>query len=256
MQLKVLLIEDTRSHAVRFINKIQEEIGRDIQVEWRISLNAALQYLRSNEVDQIWLDACLPDIEDKEIPGALEALKRYVEPGEVRVLTEDTPEAEFRRKTRLSSQYDVVDKAQMPQMLEAIQQLLAKRSNSTSATTKVELARLEGQIIHLQYQQTEDRDRVNSLEQRLTRCEQQLSEFSIQLRLVSDQLKVLPDLQKSISTLLSLDEKEKRRNSTFTEIMKVLIPAVIGGAIAILTIFINAHIQKPQDRTPAPILTR
>jgi hypothetical protein len=238
MQIKVLLIEDQRANAIRFIDKIQEEMGRDVQVEWRISLMEALKFLKSgNEVDQIWLDTCLSDIEDKAIPGALEALKRYVEPGELRLLTQDVTETEFRTKIRVPSQVDVFDKSELTKMVEAVQQLLVRRSNPGTSTTRVELARLEGQIINLQHEQSEDRDRFNAGELRMTRIEASLNELVIQQRLMAEQVKLIPFLQERLSCNISFDERAKRRNLTFTELMKVVLPAVIGGA----TVLLGAH---------------
>jgi hypothetical protein len=252
MQIKVLLIEDQRANAIKFIDKIQEEMGRDVQVEWRVSMMDALKFLKAgNEVDQIWMDTCLSDIEDKAIPGALEALKRYVEPGELRLLTQDVTEAEFRKKIRVPSQVDIFDKSELSQIMESVQQLLVRRSNPGTATTRVELARLEGQIINLQHEQSEDKDRFNAGELRMTRIEASINEIVIQQRLMTEQVKLIPFLQESLSCTISLDEKAKRRNLTFTELMKVVLPAIIGG----ITVILGAHLHLPKptpSSSPSP----
>jgi hypothetical protein len=251
MQIKILLIEDQRANAIRFIDKIQEELGRDVEVEWRVTLMDALKFLKSgNEVDQIWLDTCLSDVEDRAIPGALEALKRYVEPGELRVLTQDVTEAEFRKKTRVPSQVDVFDKSELSKMTDAVQQLLAKRSSPGNATTRVEMARLEGQIINLQHSQSEDRDRFNAGELRMARMEASINELVIQQRLMSEQVKQIPEIQDGLACAVSFDEKAKRQNLTFTEIMKATLPAIIAGGVVILGSYVHIPSGPPSSSPP------
>jgi len=251
--IKVLLIEDQRANAIRFIDKIQEDLGRDVKVEWQANLMDALKFLKAgNEVDQIWLDTCLTDIEDKSIPGALEALKRYVEPGELRLLTQDVPESEFRKKIRVPPQVDILDKSELSQIMEAIQQLLVKRSNPGTSTTRVELARLEGQIINLQHEQTEDKGRFNTVDLRLSRIEASIAELTIQQRLMTEQVKLIPFLQESLACTVSFDERAKRRNLTFTEIMKTVLPAIIGGAVVLLGGYYHFN-TSPSSSPPSPI---
>ncbi|MGA7936474.1 MAG: hypothetical protein WCA35_23170 [Kovacikia sp.] len=143
--LRLLLIEDTPSDATLFCDQIQNSIGNDVDIEWKTHLGEAMAWLESgNEVDQIWLDPGLPDLGEKSIGKALATLKQFVEPGELRLISSNTPAI----ATQAQKQgVDVVAKEALisSEILQIVQTLLNKRSSGQLVSeTQVKIARLEG----------------------------------------------------------------------------------------------------------------
>lgn len=238
---KLLLIEDSSADATLFTDQIQNQLGSDIEIEWKTRLSDALAWLEAgNKPDQIWLDPGLPDL-GQGISKALTTLKKYVPAGELRLLSSTVSPSLARAAEQ--QQVEVLHKdATTTQVLQIVQELLSKRSGGTTA--RIETAKLEGKIAKLEYQLDISHTRLARIEATLER----LSTVSFEVGTVKEALNRIPQLEKALSELQKTSESTQQIRLKRWDVMQAIIVALISAAVAIGTILLA----KSPSPTPTP----
>lgn len=238
---KLLLIEDTPSDATLFCDQIQRQLGNEVEIEWRTRLSDALAWLEAGNVpDQIWLDPGLPDLREQNVGKALATLKGYVPIGELRLISSTIAPALASQAAK--HDVPVVEKGnESAQILQIVQDLLSKRSSG--ATTRVELARVEGAIAKLEYQVEANITRLDKIEEVIDR----LSTLAFEVGALKD----------SMNRLLQQGDKQQiqtKRVEARQAIALGLISGLVSLGVAAITIVAPKLIDK-WDAKPAAQLS-
>lgn len=218
--LHLLLIEDTSADATDFVNQIQNKYPKGVSIVWRQTLDEAFRYLATHEVDQIWVDKELPDFNGADIAEALRKLKSFVDPSELYLLSASNSIVGTPKGSKVVAQPSTGEE----KVLELVTQLLEKRSSS--GTTKVQFAQIEGKIATLKY-------RLERAEDILRDIPQKLDELAIEQRFIKDFLNTqIPAIERKLSGL-----EEKVREAKGSETSKIERWKIYGGiVVTVLTV--------------------
>lgn len=244
---KLLLIEDSPADAAQFCDQIQNELGNEVEIVWHTSLSAAMHWLKAegNKPDQIWLDPAL--LGTQNIGKNLALLKECVPPGELRLFG-STPSIVHREAQR--HEVEVVRKETDSQLLAIVQDLVAKRS-SGSGTVKIELARFEGTIAKLEYQVSENCNRLARVEQIIER----LNTINFELTAMKDAVNKIPAIQEQLAKSQGFKELRLKRMDFLQAVMISLISAGVAlGSIALPKII--DKLEHPNAPSPSPSQTQ
>lgn len=221
--LQLLLIEDNPADATEFINRIQARYPDGVAIAWKQTLETAFKHLKSHEVDQIWIDKELPELGRSNIAEVLSALKTYIDPSELYLLSISDSSTETLRDAKLVVKTGRDGDSQ--RILEIVTQLLQKRS---SGTTQVHFAKMEGQLAKLEY-------RVDKLDEALRGLPQKLEEIIIEQRLLKDLASRIPAIGEKISELESRVREQGSTAVTAVEKWKAIggIAAAVLGVVGV-----------------------
>lgn len=253
---KLLLIEDNPSDATLFCDRIQNELGSEIEIEWKTRLTDAMAWLEAgNRPDQIWLDPGLPDLGQQNLGKALSTLKKYVAAGELKLLSSTVAPSVARAAEQ--QQVQVLNKdATNTQVLQIVQELLTKRSGGTTA--RVEAAKLEGKIAKIEYQ-------VGSTLERLARIEaalERLATVAFEVNATREALNRIPPLEAKFKEFQQQLEAKIREFQQFREgsqqvrlkrmdMLQAIFIALISGGVALGTLALPKLL--PDQPTPLPL---
>ena len=239
--LNILLIEETAADATIFIDQLQNFAGRDINVVWHQKLQSALALLESGQAfDQIWLDPELSDL-TADIAKALAHLKRFVPPGEVRLIGQNFSPDDL--ITARKQHVDVVSTSNNRDVIEIVAELLKRRSSN--GTTRVEMARTEGALARLEWQVTQMSDMLKRTTDLAARNQDLIVGTQTELVFVKDLAKKIPDLESIVAAIKSgREEKQKiqfKRWELIVALITTLVVALVGPVLL-----------KLLDRSPSP----
>lgn len=231
----ILLIEDTQSDAITFIDRLQETWGDNVNVTWAKRLSEAMAHLESGTTfDQIWLDPGLPDLGERNVGSALATLKKFgcevkMISSEIRPVIAAQAQAHNVQLIQKSSQGD--------QMLEIVSEMLSKRSNGT---IKVSMAEVRGAVSKLEYQVETNRVQLDKAERTIAA----LATVPYELAAIKNELKRIALLQGELATLKTevaalkkSGEEKGKLGALRIDLAKAIVLALIAlGGTAITTL--------------------